>query len=66
MNKINGLTLPDDVNMKIRQKAHAEHRSMSNVIAMIVTDYFSNLKDGFIHCDTDSVKVKQKMEENEK
>lgn len=51
MNKINGLTLPEDVNMKIRQKANDENRSMANVIAMIVMDYFSK---------------KQEMEEREK
>ena len=64
--KICGLKLPQEVNDYIRNRAKTENRSLANVIAMIVMDYFSNLKDEFIYCDTDSVKLKQKMEENEK
>ena len=43
--KICGLTLPDDVEAFIREKAEKEHRSMSNVVALIVINYVNKEKE---------------------
>ena len=37
--KICGLTLPEYVETFIREKAEKEHRSISNVVALIVINY---------------------------
>ncbi len=39
--KICGLKLPQEVNDYIRNRAKIENRSLANVIAMIVMEYFS-------------------------
>lgn len=44
-NKICGLTLPEDVETFIREKAEKEHRSISNVVALIVINYVNNEKE---------------------
>lgn len=43
--KICGLTLPEDVETFIRKKAEKEHRSISNVVALIVINYVNNEKE---------------------
>ena len=43
--KICGLTLPDDVETFIREKAEKEHRSISNVVALIVINYVNKAKE---------------------
>lgn len=43
--KICGLTLPEDVEAFIRKKAEKEHRSISNVVALIVINYVNNEKE---------------------
>lgn len=43
--KICGLTLPEDVETFIREKAEKEHRSISNVVALIVINYVNNEKE---------------------
>lgn len=40
-NKICGLSIPDEVNEYIRQRAEQEHRSLANVVAMIVIKYYN-------------------------
>ena len=43
--KICGLTLPEDVETFIREKAEKEHRSISNVVALIVINYVYKEKE---------------------
>ena len=43
--KICGLTLPEYVETFIREKAEKEHRSISNVVALIVINYVNNEKE---------------------
>lgn len=43
--KICGLTLPEYVENYIREKAEKEHRSMSNVVALIVINYVNKEKE---------------------
>ena len=43
--KVCGLALPDYVESYIRQKAVKEHRSLSNVVALIVLDYVDTAKE---------------------
>lgn len=43
--KICGLSLPDEINEYIRQRAEQEHRSLANVVAIIVIDYVNNEKE---------------------
>ena len=43
--KICGLTLPEDIETFIREKAEKEHRSISNVVALIVINYVNNEKE---------------------
>lgn len=43
--KICGLTLPEDTETFIREKAEKEHRSISNVVALIVINYVNNEKE---------------------
>lgn len=43
--KICGLTLPEEVETFIREKAEKEHRSMSNVVALIVINYVNKEKE---------------------
>lgn len=43
--KICGLTLPEDVEAFIREKAEKEHRSISNVVALIVINYVNKAKE---------------------
>lgn len=40
-NKICGLSLPDEINEYIRQRAEDEHRSLANVVAMMVINYYN-------------------------
>ena len=37
--KVCGLTLPEEVETFIRERAEKEHRSMANVVALIVINY---------------------------
>ena len=39
--KICGLSLPDEINEYIRQRAEHEHRSLANVVAMMVINYYN-------------------------
>ena len=39
--KICGLSLPDEINEYIRQRADQEHRSLANVVAMMVINYYN-------------------------
>ena len=39
--KICGLSLPDEINEYIRQRAEQEHRSLANVVAMMVIKYYN-------------------------
>ena len=39
--KICGLSLPDKINEYIRQRAEHEHRSLANVVAMMVINYYN-------------------------
>ena len=48
-NKICGLTLPDEINDYIREIAKEEHRSLANVISMIVIDFYNNKEKGAYH-----------------
>ena len=43
--KICGLTLPEDIETFIREKAEKEHRSISNVVALIVINYVNKEKE---------------------
>ena len=43
--KVCGLSLPDYVESYIREKAETEHRSLSNVVALIVIDYVDTAKE---------------------
>lgn len=43
--KVCGLALPDYVESYIREKAEKEHRSLSNVVALIVIDYVDTAKE---------------------
>ena len=43
-NKICGLSLPDEINEYIRQRADQEHRSLANVVAMMVIKYYNMTK----------------------
>ena len=43
--KVCGLALPDYVESYIREKAEKEHRSISNVVALIVINYVNNEKE---------------------
>lgn len=43
--KVCGLSLPDYVESYIREKAEKEHRSLSNVVAVIVIEYFNKTKE---------------------
>ena len=47
MNKsrICGLTLPEEIENFIREKAKNEHRSLANVVAVIVIDYVDKVKE---------------------
>lgn len=40
--KICGLNLPDEINDYIREMAKEENRSLANVIANIVIDFYNN------------------------
>lgn len=51
--KICGLKLPQEVNDYIRNRAKTENRSLANVIAMIVMEYFSK-KTGTISAKTET------------
>ena len=42
--KICGLSLPDEINEYIRQRAEQEHRSLANVVAMMVIKYYNMTK----------------------
>lgn len=42
--KICGLKLPEEINSYIRQKADQEHRSLANVVAMMVIKYYNMTK----------------------
>ena len=44
-NKICGLTLPEGIETFIREKAEKEHRSISNVVAVIVIEYVNKAKE---------------------
>ena len=39
--KICGLSLPDEINEYIRKMAEQEHRSLANVVAMMVINYYN-------------------------
>ena len=39
--KICGLSLPDEINEYIRQRAEREHRSLANVVAMMVINCYN-------------------------
>lgn len=39
--KICGLSLPDEINEYIRQRAKQEHRSLANVVAMMVINCYN-------------------------
>lgn len=39
--KICGLSLPDEINEYIRQRAEQEHRSLANVVAMMVINCYN-------------------------
>ena len=39
--KICGLSLPDEINNYIRERAKKEHRSLANVVAMMVINYYN-------------------------
>lgn len=39
--KICGLSLPEEINTYIRQRAEQEHRSLANVVAMMVIKYYN-------------------------
>ena len=43
--KVCGLSLPDYVESYIREKAEKEHRSLSNVVALIVIDYVDTARE---------------------
>lgn len=43
--KVCGLALPDYAESYIREKAEKEHRSLSNVVALIVIDYVDTAKE---------------------
>ena len=43
--KVCGLSLPDYAESYIREKAEKEHRSLSNVVALIVIDYVDTAKE---------------------
>ena len=43
--KVCGLVLPDYAESYIREKAEKEHRSLSNVVALIVINYVNNEKE---------------------
>lgn len=43
--KICGLTLPEEIVNFIREKAKNEHRSIANVVAIIVIDYVNKVKE---------------------
>lgn len=47
--KICGLTLPDEINDYIRKIAKEEHRSLANVISMIVIDFYNNKEKRSYH-----------------
>ena len=39
--KICGLSLPEEINSYIRKRAEHEHRSLANVVAMMVIKYYN-------------------------
>lgn len=43
--KICGLSLPDEIDRYIREKAKREHRSLANVVAFMVIEYYKNVKE---------------------
>ena len=43
--KICGLNLPDEINDYIRETAKEENRSLANVIANIVIDFYNKEKE---------------------
>ena len=42
--KICGLSLPDEINNYIRERAKKEHRSLANVVATMVIKYYNMTK----------------------
>lgn len=38
--RICGLTLPDEINDYIRNMARQEHRSLANVVSMIIINFY--------------------------
>lgn len=40
--KICGLSLPEEINEYIRQRAKQEHRSLANVVAMMVINCYNS------------------------
>lgn len=40
--RICGLSLPDEINNYIRERAKKEHRSLANIVAMIVIDFYNH------------------------
>lgn len=43
--KICGLSLPDEIDHYIREKAKREHRSLANVVAVMVIEYYKSEKE---------------------
>lgn len=40
--RICGLSLPDEISNYIRERAKKEHRSLANIVAMIVIDFYNH------------------------
>ena len=40
--RICGLSIPDEINNYIRERAKKEHRSLANIVAMIVIEFYNN------------------------
>lgn len=43
--KICGLSIPDEIDRYIREKARREHRSLANVVAFMVIEYYKSEKE---------------------